>query len=106
MERRIIFIYTHDSIGLGEDGPTHQPIEHLNSLRLIPNLDVWRPCDSVETAVAWQAAVEAEDHPSALVLSRQTLAHCKRTHTQLPLIANGAYLLHETPSPTTIIQLI
>ena len=96
MKRKVIFIYTHDSIGLGEDGPTHQPIEHLNSLRIMPNLDVWRPCDSVETAVAWKAAIEAEDHPSALILSRQTLAHCDRTNTQLALIQNGAYLLRET----------
>ena len=99
MKRKVIFIYTHDSIGLGEDGPTHQPIEHLNSLRLMPNLDVWRPCDSVETAMAWKSAVEAEGHPSALVLSRQTLAHCDRTDTQLSLIQNGAYLLHEASSP-------
>ena len=103
MKRKVIFIYTHDSIGLGEDGPTHQPIEHLNSLRLIPNLDVWRPCDSVETAVAWKAAIEAEDHPTALILSRQSLAHCERTDEQLQFIHKGAYLLRKTPSPVLTI---
>lgn len=103
MKKRVIYIYTHDSIGLGEDGPTHQPIEHLSSLRLIPDLDVWRPCDSVETAVAWKAAVEATDHPSALVLSRQTLAHCNRTGEQLQLIENGAYLLRQVSAPSLII---
>ena len=100
---KVLFIYTHDSIGLGEDGPTHQPIEHLGSLRLIPNLAVWRPCDSVETAVAWKAAIEAEDHPSALVFSRQTLAHCDRRDEQLQLIQNGAYLLRETSDPSLTI---
>ena len=103
MKRKAIFIYTHDSIGLGEDGPTHQPVEHLNSLRLMPNLDVWRPCDSVETAVAWKAAVEAAEHPTALVFSRQSLAYCDRTSEQLTLIRNGAYLLREVPSPALTI---
>ncbi len=103
MGKKVVFIYTHDSIGLGEDGPTHQPIEHLGSLRLMPGLDVWRPCDSVETAVAWKAAIEAEDHPSALVLSRQTLVHCDRSDEQLQLICKGAYLLCETSEPSLII---
>ena len=103
MGKKVVFIYTHDSIGLGEDGPTHQPIEHLSSLRLMPGLDVWRPCDSVETAVAWKAAIESEDHPSALVLSRQTLAHCDRSDEQLQLICKGAYLLRETSDPALII---
>ena len=103
MGKKVVFIYTHDSIGLGEDGPTHQPIEHLGSLRLMPGLDVWRPCDCVETAVAWKAAIEAEDHPSALVLSRQTLAHCDRLDEQLQLIQKGAYLLRETSNPSLIV---
>ncbi|MEY3973710.1 MAG: hypothetical protein RIS59_71, partial [Pseudomonadota bacterium] len=73
MKQRVIFVYTHDSIGLGEDGPTHQPVEHLASLRLIPRMDVWRPCDTLESAVAWVAAVERKDGPSSLVFSRQNL---------------------------------
>jgi transketolase len=78
MRQRVIYVFTHDSIGLGEDGPTHQPVEHASSLRLIPNLDVWRPCDTVETAVAWAAALERRDGPTALLLSRQNLPFCKR----------------------------
>jgi transketolase len=73
MKLRTIFVFTHDSIGLGEDGPTHQPVEQTATLRLMPNLDVWRPCDTVETAMAWAAAIERKDGPSALVLSRQNL---------------------------------
>ncbi len=73
MKLRKIFVFTHDSIGLGEDGPTHQAVEHVSSLRLIPNLDVWRPCDTVETAVAWAAAIERRDGPTALALSRQNV---------------------------------
>src|SRR5207253_2212586 len=73
MRVRSIFVLTHDSIGLGEDGPTHQPIEHIASLRLIPHLDVWRPCDAVETAVAWSSAVQRKDGPTALLLSRQNI---------------------------------
>ncbi len=72
---RVVHVLTHDSIGLGEDGPTHQSIEHVPSLRLIPQLDVWRPCDALETAVAWQCAIERADGPSALCLSRQNLPH-------------------------------
>jgi transketolase len=73
MRARNIFVFTHDSIGLGEDGPTHQSVEHVSSLRIIPHMDVWRPCDTVETAAAWAAAVERKDGPSALALSRQNL---------------------------------
>ena len=73
MRLRVIFVYTHDSIGLGEDGPTHQPIEHLASLRVIPHMDVWRPCDAVETAAAWGVAVENRDGPTLLILTRQAL---------------------------------
>ena len=90
-----IHVFTHDSIGLGEDGPTHQPVEHLASLRYIPNNDVWRPCDAVESAVSWQAAIERADGPSCLVFSRQSLAHQPRTAQQLGDIARGGYVLSD-----------
>ena len=93
MKRRVIHVFTHDSIGLGEDGPTHQSIEHAASLRLIPNLDVWRPCDTAETAVAWARAIETRDRPSALLLSRQNLPYAPKP--ALDLIAHGAYVLAE-----------
>ena len=95
MKQRCIFIYTHDSIGLGEDGPTHQPIEQLSALRTTPNLSVWRPCDTVETAVAWEAALERQDGPTALVLSRQSLPGMRREIEGLGDVARGAYVLHE-----------
>ena len=90
---RAIHVYTHDSIGLGEDGPTHQPVEHLASLRAIPENDVWRPCDAVESAVAWKAAIERHDGPGCLVFSRQNLAHQARTDEQVSQIARGGYVL-------------
>jgi len=90
---RNIHIYTHDSIGLGEDGPTHQPIEHVSSLRLIPNLQVWRPCDTVESTVAWKSAIENQDSPAALVFTRQGLPHQPRTDEQLENVSRGGYLL-------------
>ncbi|NZA28224.1 transketolase [Luteimonas sp. SJ-92] len=93
MEAHAIHVYTHDSIGLGEDGPTHQPVEHLASLRLIPHNDVWRPCDAVESAVAWKAAIERKDGPSCLVFSRQNLPHQARTDGQLGQIVRGGYVL-------------
>jgi transketolase len=93
-----IHVYTHDSIGLGEDGPTHQPIEHLASLRYIPHNHVWRPCDAVESAVAWKAAIERKDGPSCLVFSRQTLAHQQRSEAQLVTIEFGGYVLSDPPS--------
>lgn len=96
MRIRNIFVYTHDSIGLGEDGPTHQPIEHLAALRLIPNLHVWRPGDDVEVAVAWRVAIEREDGPSALALSRQGVAHQDRNAEQVEAIARGGYILRDT----------
>lgn len=96
---RSIFVYTHDSIGLGEDGPTHQPIEHLPALRLIPNLAVWRPADVTETAVAWQAAVERRHGPTALALSRQKLPHQMRDAAQCASIAKGGYVLQEPENP-------
>ena len=92
---RNIHVYTHDSIGLGEDGPTHQPVEHVASLRLIPNLQVWRPCDSVESAVAWKCALENGDGPSALIFTRQGLPHQPRTEAQLENVARGGYVLRE-----------
>ena len=97
---RAIHVFTHDSIGLGEDGPTHQPVEHLASLRFIPNNDVWRPCDAVESAVAWQAAIERRDGPSCLVFSRQNLAHQPRTPEQLGDIARGGYVLSDPGEAT------
>jgi transketolase len=90
-----IHVFTHDSIGLGEDGPTHQPVEHLASLRYIPNNDVWRPCDAVESAVAWRHAIERREGPSCLVFSRQNLAHQPRSAEQVAEIARGGYVLHE-----------
>ncbi|RKT21831.1 transketolase [Paraburkholderia sp. RAU2J] len=96
MKTRTIFVFTHDSIGLGEDGPTHQAVEHAASLRLIPGLDVWRPCDTVETAQAWVAAVE-RDGPSCLLLSRQNLPFVTRAAEQIAAIARGAYVLRDWP---------
>jgi transketolase len=95
MKQRVLFVYTHDSIGLGEDGPTHQPIEQLASLRCTPNLDTWRPADAVESAVAWKYAIERNDGPSALVFSRQNLTHQSRDATQLADIARGGYVLRD-----------
>jgi transketolase len=95
MKLRNIFVFTHDSIGLGEDGPTHQSVEHVSSLRLIPNLDVWRPCDTVESALAWTAAVERRDGPSALVFTRQNLQFQRRDAQALAGIARGAYVLSD-----------
>ena len=93
MKLRSIFVFTHDSIGLGEDGPTHQSIEHAASLRLVPQLDVWRPCDSVETAVAWKHALERTDGPSALLFTRQNVAFAEREASTIAAIARGGYVL-------------
>ena len=95
---RSVHVYTHDSIGLGEDGPTHQPIEHLWSLRLIPNHDVWRPGDAVESAVSWSSALQRVDGPSSLVFSRQNLAHQQRTPQQVADISRGGYVLSDPAS--------
>jgi transketolase len=94
----VVLVYTHDSIGLGEDGPTHQPIEHLTSLRALPNLTLWRPCDGLETAVAWTAAIE-QPAPSALVLTRQALPQQTRTRQQQSDIRRGGYVLIDTDGP-------
>jgi transketolase len=96
MRIRVIFVYTHDSIGLGEDGPTHQPIEHLASLRVIPHIDLWRPCDAVETAVAWGVALDSRDGPTLLVLTRQACTHQAREPGQVANIARGGYVLIES----------
>lgn len=93
MKQRVIHVYTHDSIGLGEDGPTHQPVEQVANLRATPNLDTWRPCDTVETATAWVAALKNKDRPTALILSRQNLVHQDRTAQQVTDIAKGGYVL-------------
>lgn len=96
MKQRVVFVLTHDSIGLGEDGPTHQPVEHVASLRLIPHLDVWRPADTAETALAWCAAIERSDGPTALVLSRQNLP-VVAAEVDADLIARGGYVLRDAP---------
>jgi transketolase len=95
MKQRVILVYTHDSIGLGEDGPTHQPVEHVASLRIIPNMRVWRPCDTVETAMAWADAVERRDGPTSLILSRQALPAMARSAAQVAGIAQGGYVLSD-----------
>jgi transketolase len=93
MKVQSIFVYTHDSIGLGEDGPTHQPVEQAATLRLMPNMSLWRPCDTVETAVAWKAAIERRDGPTSLLCSRQNLPYIKRSAEQIANIARGGYVL-------------
>ncbi|AOM42714.1 transketolase [Xenorhabdus hominickii] len=95
MKIRSIFVYTHDSIGLGEDGPTHQPVEQIASLRVTPNMSTWRPCDQVESAVAWKYAIERKDGPTSLIFSRQNLAQQERTAEQLANIEKGAYILKD-----------
>ncbi|UTW47972.1 transketolase [Bacterioplanoides sp. SCSIO 12839] len=95
MKQRSIFVYTHDSIGLGEDGPTHQPVEQVANLRNTPNLETWRPCDTVESATCWKSAVERADGPSALIFSRQGLQHQQRTAEQVNNIAKGGYILRD-----------
>ena len=101
MKIRVVYVFTHDSIGLGEDGPTHQPIEHAASLRLIPHMDVWRPADTVETAVAWAAALQRQDGPTALLLSRQNIAFSKRESTDA--VARGGYVLADAPEARAVI---
>jgi transketolase len=98
-----IFVYTHDSIGQGEDGPTHQPIEQLTNLRTTPNLTTWRPCDATESAVAWKHAVQSQKAPSALVFSRQGLPAMKRNQTQVSDIAKGGYILQECDGTPDVI---
>ncbi|VVD85536.1 transketolase [Pandoraea nosoerga] len=103
MKLRSIFVFTHDSIGLGEDGPTHQSVEHVSSLRLIPQMDVWRPCDTTETAAAWVAALERHDGPSSLVLSRQNLPFVSRDEAQIADIRRGGYVLRDVANPQIVL---
>ena len=103
MKLRVIHVFTHDSIGLGEDGPTHQSVEHIPSLRLIPNLDVWRPADGLETAVAWACAVERRDGPTALALSRQNLPHLVDAAALVPRIRRGGYVLSDMAGAQALI---
>lgn len=103
MNLRSIFVFTHDSIGLGEDGPTHQPVEHAASLRLIPNLDVWRPCDAVETLFAWGAMINRTDGPSCLLATRQGVPHQEKTSGQIEDISKGGYVLRNSDDPQAII---
>jgi transketolase len=103
MKVRAIQVFTHDSIGLGEDGPTHQSVEHAASLRIVPNMDVWRPCDTVETMAAWIAAVERRDGPTSLLLSRQNIAFQARDAAAIDGIRRGGYVLADAPAPRAVI---
>jgi transketolase len=104
MKQQVVFVYTHDSIGLGEDGPTHQPVEQLTALRATPGMQTWRPCDTVESAACWKAAIERRDGPSSLVFSRQGLPHQDRDADQVANIARGGYTLRECPgTPDAVI---
>jgi transketolase len=104
MKIRALFVYTHDSIGLGEDGPTHQPVEQMASLRVTPNVSTWRPCDQVESAIAWQYGIERKDGPTALIFSRQNLKQQERTAEQLANVYRGGYILNDcTGTPELII---
>ena len=105
MKQQSIFVYTHDSIGQGEDGPTHQPVEQLASLRTTPNMSVWRPCDNVESAVAWKSAIERQVGPTSLVFSRQNLPHQARSDEQLQAISRGAYILKDCEGEPAVIVL-
>ncbi len=105
MKQRSIFVYTHDSIGLGEDGPTHQPVEQMASLRLTPNMETWRPCDQVETAISWRAAIERQDGPSALIFSRQALVQQARSSAQLADARRGGYVLLDCAGTPDLILL-
>ncbi len=103
MKQRTLFVYTHDSIGLGEDGPTHQPVEQIATLRMIPNMSVWRPADAVESAVAWRCAIEKADGPSCLIFSRQNLNHQERSDDALANIAKGGYILSDCGGTADVI---
>ena len=103
MKQRVIHVLTHDSIGLGEDGPTHQPVEHVASLRLIPNLRLWRPCDGAETVAAWREALQRMEGPSCLVLSRQALQPFDRDARQTAAIGRGGYVLQDCEAPDIVL---
>jgi len=103
MKQRVVYVFTHDSIGLGEDGPTHQPVEQTATLRMIPNMSVWRPCDTVETLVAWQAGCEKMDGPTSLILSRQNLPFMARSEAQIADIAKGGYVLSDAANAQVVL---
>ncbi|MEN8259124.1 MAG: transketolase [Pseudomonadota bacterium] len=103
MKIPVVFVYTHDSVGLGEDGPTHQPVEQTATLRMIPNMQVWRPCDAVESAVCWKAAIEHKDGPSSLIFSRQNLTHVERIPEQIAAIGRGGYILRDCAGEPDVI---
>ncbi|MBI1773151.1 MAG: transketolase, partial [Burkholderiales bacterium] len=103
MKIRTLFVFTHDSIGLGEDGPTHQSVEHVSSMRLIPNLDNWRPCDTVESAAAWAHAVKRNDGPSTLIFSRQNLPYQERSAQQIADIQRGGYVLQDVTNAKAVL---
>jgi transketolase len=103
MQIQHIEVFTHDSIGLGEDGPTHQPVEQTATLRMVPRMSVWRPCDAVETAVAWKTAVQRKKGPTSLILSRQNLEHQARTDEQIADIAKGGYVLKDCDGTPDVI---
>jgi transketolase len=103
MKQRAIQVFTHDSIGLGEDGPTHQPVEQIASLRLTPNMNAWRPCDSVESAIAWKSAIERTDGPTSLIFSRQNLQPQLRDAQQLSDVAKGGYVLLDSEKAAEVI---
>ena len=103
MKIQNIVVYTHDSIGLGEDGPTHQAVEHTASLRLMPTMRVWRPCDAVETAVAWRDAIERRDGPTSLILTRQSVPHQQRNSEQIAAIVRGGYILRRVDTTPDLI---
>jgi transketolase len=103
MKQRVVYVFTHDSIGLGEDGPTHQPVEQTATLRMIPNMSVWRPCDTTETLVSWQAGVEKKDGPTSLILSRQNLPFVARSEAQIADIRKGGYVLSDAANAKVIL---
>jgi transketolase len=103
MRQRVVYVLTHDSIGLGEDGPTHQPVEHAASLRLVPGVDVWRPCDAFETAVAWTAALERMNGPSVLLLSRQNVPALSRAAGSARDVRRGGYVLSDVDAPQAVL---
>jgi transketolase len=103
MKLRVVYVFTHDSIGLGEDGPTHQPVEHATALRILPNMDVWRPCDTTESTVAWIAAIERLDGPTSLLFSRQNLNFQKRSAAQIADVARGGYVLSDAANAKAVI---
>jgi transketolase len=103
-KHKVLYVFTHDSVFLGEDGPTHQAVEHVASLRLIPNMDVWRPADTTEAAVAWAHAIERRHGPSSLIFSRQNCPYLPKNKQQIANIAKGAYVAHEVKNPDIVLM--